>query len=253
MRSRTRSITYLILFVVGLAIGIRLGVLFVEDVREDGSITRIWPSLTPTDDTLDQRSILIVGVDRVGTTQARLQAIWFAAYRPEYPVLTLLPLYPASHLSDPEQARLLEEAFTLDIAGELHPNFLNTVKAEFNLSWQVVLLVDDFAMMSLVDFMGGVVLDSAPINGITAIGNIPPAWEDPGGALQGQIELLKALCHQISLDDQDRNPESLHQLLPGHLRTQPATLAQLQSDWLAMLLLGSEIHCDFQNPANPAS
>lgn len=252
-RSRARSITYLILFAVGLAIGIPLGVNFVGTLSDSGSTEQAAQDPTATPDPDDQRRVLIVGVDRVGTSQPRLQAIWYTAYIPDVPVVTLLPLYPASHLSSAGQAQVLEEAFSLDPSGELHPNFLNTIENQFRLKWHMAILVDDFAMMAMVDFMGGIGPGDNPANGVTTIGNIPPAWEDPQGALEGQLSLLRALCDEVSSDDQDRDIEALVLLQPGHLRTDPGNLIQLQSDWLSMLLLKADIRCDFPGLDLPQS
>lgn len=242
MTKRPRILIFTVLFSCGLAVGIWLGHSFGTSLRPPGSIqSAALPSTPPH----NQRRLLVIGVDRAGSTKARLQAVWHITYLPQKALASFISLYPL----DPDQRRpdsRLEETFRLRSNGEPDPAFLDTLREVYNLEqWHGLVLVDDIAMMQVVDFLGGVQEGTKTHSGLEVVGAIPPAWVDRRGAQAGQQELIRKLCNQISFEKSSRNYNELLNLMPAHLDAYGIEPTKAIQDWLDMISTEGPLKCEF--------
>ena len=239
---KRRRLAYLLLLGFSLAVGGWLGYQFgnVGAVAQ----TPTPPESIPEPARADQRSLLVLGVDRVDSSEARLQGVWYAVYRQNSPRITLVPLFPALTEGDSTRAVELDEAFRLRSDGAVDPAFFKAVSENFGMSWDAYVLLDDIAIMEIVDFFGGVSVNGERVSGPRAVGGIPRAWEDPPVAVLGQAFLLESLCREITFDSIPKNYEKILSLIPEHLRSE-LTTQQAFSDWLGLLSSGSALACEF--------
>jgi hypothetical protein len=242
MKKPSRWPVYLLLLVFSLALGGWLGF----RIGNVGEIKQLPtpPGAIPEPARADQRSLLILGVDRVDSSEARLQGVWYAVYRQNSPHITLVPLFPALTDGDAARARELNEAFRLRSDGAVDPAFFKAVGEEFGMSWDAYVLLDDIAIMEIVDFFGGVPVNGEVLSGPRAVGGILRAWEDPVAAVLGQASLLENLCQGITFDSTPKNYEKITSLIPDHLRSE-LTMDQAFSAWLGLLSSGPALACEF--------
>jgi hypothetical protein len=143
-----------------------------------------------------QKSLLIVGVDRLNSPPANLQGAWYVAYMPANPVVTLIPLYPSINRDFNER---LESSFNLQPANRLSRDFTTLLEETYNFDWDTHILLDDFAMIDFIDLLEGVELNGEIQTGSQVIGGIPRASTNPEQALDGQIAVVRSLCARSDL------------------------------------------------------
>jgi hypothetical protein len=244
MKKRRRRIASLLLFCFSLAIGIWLGIQIIPKSQSTPS--------TETQFSQDQQSLLVIGVDRADAADARLQGVWYVTYLNDSPHITLIPIYPDPNGNSRKKGQNLVDAFRIRQDGMVDPDFLKAIKQDQNLTWNTYVLVDDIAMMEVVDFFGGVLVDGEAINGPLAIGGIPRAWEKPREAILGQASLLDNLCERISFDSTPKNYQRIMALLPGHMRSEMSVDAAFQ-DWLKLISTSGTLNCEFPSLTTPES
>ncbi len=190
MKKRFSLPFYLILFFGGLVFGIGLGIYF-----GGGELPEIIPQIpnkqTPTPVISGQQSLLIVGVDRINLSPARLQGVWYVAYLPTSPVVTLIPLYPTVNQ---RLNKKLEENFELERSNRLGREFTEVLYDSYNFDWDTQILLDDFAMIAFIDLLGGIKMANELQNGSKIVGEIPSPSANPQQALDGQIAVIRGLC-----------------------------------------------------------
>lgn len=240
MKKRLGILLSLLLFGSGLATGWWLGVRVIPKVEEKKATP--WPEAAP-----DQRSILVVGVDRLGGRQARLQGVWYIAYQPSRPSIYLLPIYPAAMEPIPDWDQRLEQAFGLNGQRAIKQEFLALLRSQDVHNWDAVILLDDIAMMEFVDLVGGV---EGGVGGPRAVGNVPPAWEDRRSALQGQISLLNQLCARLDAGVRPKQFERVLNLIPDHLITD-LKIPRVIEDWFQLSASTSPVGCVIPTPSVP--
>jgi hypothetical protein len=181
--------------------------------------------------------LLVIGVDRLGPASsrpaARLESLWLVVYFPGQVPITLLPLYPQALGNESPVDPGLPDAFSLTRSGAPSPVFLERLRQE-QVWWDGYVLLDETAMVALLDFLGGVSLDGQALDGALALGSIPRSWVDPASALQGQMQVLRAACRQVSAGlSQELDMAGLLSRVDAHMRTD-VDLAQAVNDWLAL-------------------
>jgi hypothetical protein len=250
MKKRRRWFAYLLLFGISLAVGGWLG-FRIGEIGETPSATPISPF--PEVTRPDQRSLLILGVDRVDSTEARLQGAWYVVYRQNHPRITLIPLYPAPPGSDSSRQAVLEEKFRLHSDGAVDPAFFRATQDRFEMSWDGYILLDDIAMIEIVDFFGGVTVNGELISGPRAVGSIPRPWDNSPDAVLQQAFLVETICENITLETTPKTYDKILSLIPEHLQTE-LTTDEAFSDWLGLLSSGDPLICDFPSlrPETPS-
>jgi hypothetical protein len=139
-----------------------------------------------------QTTILVLGIDQMNAESPELLAIWYATFRLPGTDLFLfgIPLdapvaaQPELHLKD--LFRWSDDRGP----GEL---FLQALHAELPLTIDAILVLDKVGFAALVDYMGGVTLESGTLDGNQVIGVLELVEDQPRAALEVQGRLVRGL------------------------------------------------------------
>lgn len=183
----------LICFVAGLA-----SVLLSQ--RDDG-----FPPLSPGTDpsrtthppgtnatSSPQTTILILGVDHLNSEDPELLAIWFATFRLPGTELFLFGIPVDVPVAAQPDLRL-RDLFRWSNDQGADALFQQALFAELPLTIDVILVLDKVGFAALVDFMGGVTLESGTLDGNQVIGVLELVEDQPRAALEIQGRLVRAL------------------------------------------------------------
>ncbi len=236
-RRRLRITFAFVLFALGLIFGCVAG----------EKIAGLWESITeratplPTR-AMDQRDVFVIGVNRLRAAQPELAAVWYLLYIPDHPSVLMINLYPSGN---PEQDQRLVESFEIGPDKKPTRRFLNAVnkipKTEYITGY---LLLDEIALMEIINFMGGVDLGSGLMNGPRALGEIPSPSEDPDEALEMQARLLNGMCQRAGAIQIPRTFDELGNLMPTFMISD-LELDQAIDDWLSLRSSGTALNCEF--------
>ncbi len=213
------------------------------------------PTSEQTQQRIQQKNILVIGVDHLDAPQPRLEAVWLALYLPNMPQLYLMPLYP-SVIPDGDNLNiqvndLYPGLFDLTPGGAPDPDFLELLD-EQEIWWTNYIVLDSNALAGVVDYSGGVEsVDRRQKNklekldGEQALASIPNTLEDPQGAIFSQVQLIQRLCQKspqldFSLIRIDKLLSSLHE----HIHTD-LTAQQVVDDIDSMQAFGGGFVCEF--------
>jgi hypothetical protein len=248
-----RSLPYLAIFLANLLVGYLGGLrIFPAISRQTGSIAQ---SATVVSDTPipslanDQRSLLLITMDKLEESQPHLTGIWLVVYIPSDPRLTLLPVYPAPSIKD--SGKELSDAFRLqNNAGFLSPDplFLDLIRAQVPW-WSGYILLDEAAIAEVIDFMTNFQQaspDTDPAHKSQVLSELSQ-WEDPYSALFGQASLYQEMCWGMAWMASGTDLAQIHDqftLREGHFSTDlvpDQILAELQN----LRGQGGNIVCEF--------
>ncbi len=239
-----RCLLYTFLVVVGLSIGLWVGFSLGGFGREvlfgDSGEPTPADSFGPNQD-----AFLVIGVDRI-SPGARLYGTWFVTYLPGKPFVKLVPLFPASPGTSSGKGQVLLEAFSFD--KEISQDFIHAIEAQYNLQWDGYVLLDQFGMIAIIDFLGGVDLGDGLVDGVLAIRDLPSPGENSTAALESQAALLEALCRRISPEAPPQEVGPIQELIPEFLLTN-LDQVKAETDWLRLVTSPAGIQCEFPTMA----
>lgn len=202
-----------------------------------------------------QRNILVIGVNHLESPSPELEGIWLILYLPDMPRVTLMPIYP-SVMRGASGGRIIADSalaqnFRLDSKSVPETSFFEAL-AELDIHWDNYLLLDEIALIDLIDFMGGLektpTVDGAQSDkttGIQALAHLQPTLNNPEHALLSQMQIAQRLCRtHLSLNNPPERIPELFDTLGKHLVTdlQPS---QVIADMKSMLPAGGGITCEF--------
>ena len=236
---RSRWLKPRVLIFFGLTLGICLGYIFGNTIEPNGKKPALTPEPPP-----NQRRLLFVGVDRVGMPGARLQGVWFVAFVPGRRPITFLPVYPAPLYRDRRENHTINVAFQINDDGRIDSKFFAAIDNVYGLHDFDTIVLDDIAMMQVVDFFEGVELGGKLVSGPWAIGSLTPPWRSLEDALNDQTTLLTQLCNRASFEKTSRNIQQIMDLMPEHL-VADIEVNQAIDEWLGLLSSGPHLHCEF--------
>ena len=245
---------FLISFGLFLVLGFSLGIAISRSQGNAASYQEIVSthslgSSLPT----GQRNILLIGIDQLGASRPRLESAWMVLYIPGDPSLTLVPVFPVAGAAPSSQYPDLQNKFELNPDHTPSRKFFDSLKS-MNLWWDHYLVMDEMAVVELINRLGTVTAKSSPINGLRAVANLPLAWENPNAAVLAQATLLKEICREVAqVNPETRwNPSRILDELSDHLATD-MTAIQLQSEWQALASSKGRLTCDFPTLSQPVT
>ncbi len=244
MKKRRRINLNCLLLIIGLAIGIWLGYNFASQKL---NVLISGPPITPYPTNRDQRSLLVVGVDQLSAPEPLLKAVWYIAYLPDKPEINVVPLYPAIYEPFRAKNNELAAAFEITRSGELSPSFFSALETIYGLTSGEPVLLDDFALISLIDLLGGVEINGHVIKGKNAVLSIPIPLVNLDDAFAGQATLLNGLCLRAPTLKRRWQPPDLRMMIPDHLRTE-FDIDQGLADWVSLNAIGSPLNCEINIP-----
>ncbi len=198
---------------------------------------------TPRAVTHGQVNLLIAWVDTL-QPNARLNSVWLAGYFPGRFGIAMTPIYLAQAPEVFEQSAVLRQQFALDAKGNLISAFREAVEQQHNTWVNGFIIVDEIGFVEIIDFFGGIPIDSVMRDGIEVLDYIAGTPATPQAALQGQFEVVSGLCVQAGKHDPDLGFERLLRLYPQHLATDQ-DLFQLAAGHKALLIQGKGLGCEF--------
>lgn len=237
------SMAYALIFAIFLLLGIWTGRLSGTFKPARGPIATLRsnsPLPTPSN---GQTNLLVIGVDRLKSRQPRLESIWLLGYFPDEPHITLIPVFPVSPATQPAHLRSLEENLRISEGGRPSPEMLKTLQGD-HIWWNSYVVIDEIAMIEIIDFLGGIQVNDQRMRGALAIGSFPLPQEDPAASLDGQTRLLRRICQQANLLLPSADLRKILHLIPDHIQTN-ADIFQTIRDWRALTHGRENLACEF--------
>ena len=244
-----RYLLLIILFIACLVLGFQAGQEFTKtwsgssDSPPEYSIA---PTMAPL--LTDQTNYLVIGVDRIGSLNAQLLSIWLVIEVPSENRYMFLPVFPLDERLKPGTNQEIPDAFSITKNGEISVSFWEILQNR-ELWWHHYFIVDEIAMMQLVDFIAGKTSGSILISGVDVIGKMPPWREYPMDTSNYQAQLVQMLCGTSSELSPDTSLMSMLELIPDHAYTDLVT-HELLTLWERILASSDSITCEF--PVHPA-
>lgn len=242
---RTQSaslVFYTVIFFICLVSGLWGGMQAGQ--RINPYITSPLPLVSPIPTpATGQSNVLIIGVDRLTYADPRLESIWLLAHFPGEPDIKLIPLYPKP-VSDPvNNQHQIAAIFELSPAGFPGKDILDYLHQQ-QIWWSSYIILDEVALIEILDFVGGVKIDGQKLSGALALGSLTPAKEDQLAAVNSQMQLLQELCLQINNLPPQVNPDALLSLIPWHIKTD-LNIDQTIADLHTFMSGEKPIQCEF--------
>jgi hypothetical protein len=202
-----------------------------------------------------QRNILLIGINHLESPSPELESVWLILYLPDMPKLTLMPIYPTVGFGnargqitvDPSLATL----FQVGMDSTPDSAFFQYLSQD-DIHWDSYVMVDEVALIDLIDFLGGLeeksdpkLAESGKTSGIQALARLQPTVGNPQKALFSQIQLFQQFCRTASfLNAPPQRIPVLFQTISNHLVTDLEP-GQVIADLESMLSSGGEINCEF--------
>jgi hypothetical protein len=236
MRSRLPLSLVILLLAFCFALGL-ISALLARD-REPAAPPTLLP--TPRE---EQVTILFVGVDQLSEAAPRLRAIWIASFEPPGSDLfvTGIPVdFPALSLD----GRPLEEAFTWSPEDGPSPDFLAALGSVAPLAPDVVVMLDRQGFAALVDYLGGIELNGAALDGAQVTAVLELLADDPAASTASQERVLEAMVGRAEAlgDSPDITP--LAALVPDHARLSSPLAETIALAAPLLPLRASAVHFD---------
>ncbi|MGD2162073.1 MAG: hypothetical protein PVH60_06310 [Anaerolineales bacterium] len=179
-----------------------------------------------------QITIVLFGVDEITSSKPELQAIWFASFEPPDKSIHLLGIAVDTPLD--ENKGTLKENFTLFEPPDFGAGFLTSLSRYAPHPIQGFVVLDEEGFADVIDYVGGVTLDSQELNGTAAVGALSLVKAQPLASLRMQARIMSSLAQNAALIGSTPELTPLTRLIPDHAYTSPSPyqLASLGSQLL---------------------
>lgn len=196
-------------------------VLGLLNVVLDNSDNTLSSTSTPTPSVLsenpsDLRSVLIVGVDNLESPSPSLRAVWVLLYQISSDSLYLHGL-PLDAKSGGDGTETLRDLFAWSIEDGLDEDFTQELLRILPLSPDLIVVNDETAFASAVNYLGGVEIEGKSLDGESVIAFLSLSWEKPEILLNNQALLLEALVPKALASSPTPELTDLAELIPEHV------------------------------------
>ncbi len=183
MPQRTLRATLLWIAAGFFALGLASVILRPSSPAVSPVATSAEPSPPPN---APQSTVLLLGVDDLASEPPQLRAVWLAAHRPPGEAVYLfgLPIDAAT-----PDGVLLKDAFSWDPDAGPTSEFLSAVATLSPVPLDVVVVLDETAFASLIDFLGGVELEGGKVGGREVLGVMGLLTGDAAASLEASAPL----------------------------------------------------------------
>lgn len=186
----------------------------VTPTRSPGSLQQLRSQETST-------TFLVLGVDDLSSSQARLKAIWYVSFGYPSKDIFLLGLSPS--LTPPGSQRPLHDSFNWNPGQGVSAGFAEQLANAVPLEISGTVVLDEQGFASLIDYLGGVDVSSSHFDGEQVLGILSFTDDDPEDTLQMQKRLLEAMADRASLLGHTPEITELIELMPDHLYSSVST------------------------------
>jgi hypothetical protein len=163
-----------------------------------------------------QTTILFLGVDELYAPESELLAVWYATYRLPEKDIFLLGISIGTPIAS-DSGSSLRSLFYLNSEEGVSTEFFSALSNLTPLQPDVIIIADNHAFSTLVDYMGGVHFDSGELSGDQVIGLINFLSDQPDALLVTQDRLLVALSQQGPNLGNTPDLTPITALIPEHL------------------------------------
>jgi hypothetical protein len=170
------------------------------------------PLPPPTENQVDA---VIVGYGHGDGSRSVLRSIWIASFEPPGRDLFLTGI-PADSPSPDLDGRPLSTAFAITSDGAPSPQFLQALAALAPTTPDLVVTLDEVGFAQVVDYVGGIDLGGAVLDGSQILAVLELLSEDPAASTATQRSVLQAMVERAQQlgDSPDITP--LTALVPDH-------------------------------------
>lgn len=164
----------------------------------------------------EDTTILILGVDRLDNPDPRLRAIWVLTLPGDDEPITLSGVPVDLDLVEGAGVTL-ESFFAWTPDHAVAPPFLEALERALRIQVQIVVVMDEQAFMTLVDYLGGVPYEQGALDGqaVLALHEVFAGDSENTVRLQGSV--LQALLPQAAALGANPDLEPLLALTPDHV------------------------------------
>jgi hypothetical protein len=164
----------------------------------------------------DLRSVMIVGVDELNSPTPSLRALWFLLYQVSGETLYLHGV-PIDSAAGDSVSATLRDIFTWSVQDGLDPEFTETLYQILPLSPDLIVVNDDIAFASAVNYLGGVDIEGAAFDGESILAFLSLSWNKPDILLNNQALILEALIPEALSVAPSPEFTELIELIPEHV------------------------------------
>jgi len=165
----------------------------------------------------EQVNFLIVGVDEIASPRPALTALWVASFEPPGRdlFLTGIPIDASAPALD---GAPVAGAFAWSSEAGPSAEFLAAVASLAPLELDVVISLDRQGFAAVVDYIGGIELNGARLDGAQVVAVLELLEEDPSASVASQRRVLESMAARAAAlgDSPDITP--LISLIPDHAR-----------------------------------
>lgn len=210
----------LLIIVAGAFFLIGLYTAFLQGTpTESGVPTRAPTTPDPTSPPARaEETILFLGVDELQTSEPTLVAIWFLSFRPPAKDLFLLGI-PADLVASGDPPEALHDSFAFDPQAGPAAGFLDALYRTVPLDVTAIVVLDEVAFATAVDYVGGVTINEATFTGQEVLGILSLSSDSPAGTLTLQKRILGSLAAQAPALGTSPEITELVDLTPEHMYT----------------------------------
>lgn len=211
MSNRAPFKLLLLVVVVCFALGL-LSVFLRQAQQSSGALT---PTATRQASN-GQTTILVLGVDDFASDDPKLNSIWLATFRLPGKDIFLYGV-PIDQPVATGGASGLRALFHWSTEQGVDAAFLSSLLEIVPLAPQVVVLMDNAAFASIVDYLGGVELNGTGFSGPQVLGVLSLVGDDPQALLATQSHLLEALVQKLPSLGETPDVSPIQALVPEHI------------------------------------
>ncbi len=199
----------------------------------------------------EDKFLLVIQVEDLSTKKPYLEGVWLINFQSQKPAFGFFPLLPSQADNGMERDQELASAFSLNAENQPASKFFK-ILSNRNVSWQGYMIIDQWATIEIIDFLGGIDLGEGLQSGIQVIGGMHSRSQNRLLAQHDQANLLQGACRRAAETSQATSQaitfSQLLTSLPRHLSTGDISHTFWEKEWRAMKDMGN-IAC--QTPTLP--
>jgi len=254
MKSNLSAALLLILVLVCFTLGLVSAL--ARHPAQDVGPSADSPTLPPTAASL-QTNVLFLGVDSLESPAPSLLAIWLASFRLPGHDIFLLGV-PIDLPSGDRGRDTIADIFRWSPEQGPDPAFLSALHLAAPLEPSAIVCLDREGFIALVDYLGGLDLNSVRVDGAQTMAVLDILDDDPGSSLATQARLLEAMSLRAPMIGSTPDLTSLLNLIPMHayLSTSVTEAAALVAPLLPLepdAIYLDTLPSPSASPATPAS
>lgn len=193
-----------------------------------------------------QRSLLLIGTDKLSKASLQLKSIWLATYIPNGTSIQLFPIYPSGNKPTSDFGTQLAQAFSLSGNGrslELNQSFIGLLE-KHNFWWSGYVIFDDISVAKIIDLAGVRLMNGESLSGPGLMSVFRDGAGDSIISHSSQLAFFQSLCHEFAKGDSTSEVPQLAQLVPSHILTD-LDIGQLEQELDSLSTNGHAPTCRF--------